>query len=454
MKSIPQRKRIPLITDLIAYKRIKNDPLKYFAQLVHKYGDVFYAPTAQYRSYYIHDPEILKEVFINQAGYFQKSDYYRLMKKLTGEGLFTSEGKLHHRQRRLAAPAFHKDRIHQYASVMINCTLAEMQHWQVNDLIDMRQAMTNITLQVITQTLFGTGIDPERISHISSLVSQMLGTATQIFENPIYVYCLEKNINIPIVRKFNEHKRKLDALIFEIIDKYRDQDDPGCKNLLGMLIHARDADNGDTMDDEQVRDEVMTMFFAGHETTATALSWAWYLLGRHEEINNAFYSEVHAVTNNGTPDPDDYASLQLTKNIFRETLRLYPPAWMIAREAQTDVVLNEHHFPKGSVLITLLYLMHRKEKYFEHPDQFIPDRWTDTGLQELPRFAYFPFGGGNRMCIGEGFAWMEAVLILSTVASRYRLALQTDFTTLPAPGFTLRPASAIPMRVVAAYKPE
>ena len=447
MKAIPKRIRIPLITDIKEYRQLKKDAIGYFQNLVSKYGDVCYAPTNGIDSYYIHDPEVIKEVLITQSGKFKKSKYYRVMKKLLGEGLFTSEGDFHQRQRRLAAPAFHKERINGYSETMVQCCLEEIESWKDGEIINVSQSMVNITLQVVAQTLFGTGIPKSEIVHISKVVTELLQAATKIFENPFHIFCLEKNIGTSVIKRFTTLKTDLDKVILNVISSYRNNTGNAQKDLLAMLMQSVDAETGAAMSDEQIRDEVMTMFLAGHETTATALSWVWYLLGKHPDIKDTFYHEVKEKIGNRTPYANDYHSLDLAKNIFKESLRLYPPAWTLAREAVEDVQIQDYHFPRGSVLLSILYIIHRKPEYFESPDEFIPHRWSDESTKDLPRFAYFPFGGGNRMCIGEGFAWMEAVMIMATIACRFHLHLPEGFTTEPDPGFTLHPKRDIKMKV-------
>ncbi len=217
-------------------------------------------------------------------------------------------------------------------------------------------------------------------------------------------------------------------------------------DLLTLLLDAKDEDTGIGMTDEQLMDEVMTFFIAGHETTTIALTWTWYLLGKHPQIAVKLQEEVSQVLRQRTPSAKDYQSLPLAKNIFKESLRLYPPAWTFARENTEDVVIRDYHFPKGSILWTVTYLVHHDETYFHHPEEFIPSRWDEEKMRDLPRYAYFPFGGGNRMCIGEGFAWMEGVLVLATIASRFHLVMGKDFSTTVSPMFSLKPASNIFMK--------
>ncbi len=421
-----------------------SDPLQFCKDKVDKLGDVCYVPIPGSKNYLIHDPELIREFLVTQSGRFKKSRLYRAMRTFLGDGLLTSNGAFHSQQRKLAAPAFHKQRIREYSNAMVQCTLDEIGTWKPGTTIDISQAMTRITLQIVTRTLFNSKLDEKAIAAMSDQVRILLDTTGEIFKNPIYLLCLEKDIRIPVVKKIYELRSKIDKSLYEIIAAYRKSNqDSG--DLLSMLIQAKDEETGIGMTDEQIRDEVMTMFLAGHETTATALCWTWYLLGTHPDVMNSFYDEVTSLKR--IPSADDYNVLNLTRNIFKESLRLYPPAWTIAREVIEDVEIQGYHFAKGTALATVIYLMHRNKKYFDDPDAFIPQRWDDEKIKSLPRYVYFPFGGGNRMCIGEGFAWMEGVLILATIASKFRLELPAGFQTRTYAAFTLRPADSIPMHV-------
>lgn len=444
MKKIPGRKRIPFLTDLLEFRQMTSDPLQFCKDKVDKYGDVCYVPIPGSKNYLIHDPELIREFLVTQSAKFNKSRLYRAMRTFLGDGLLTSNGAFHTQQRKLAAPAFHKQRIQEYSNTMVRCTLDELTSWKDGTTVDISQAMTRITLQIVTRTLFNSQLDEQAIAAMSDQVRTLLDTTGEIFKNPVYLFCLEKDIRLPIVERIYELRASIDKNLYSIIASYR-KTDKQTGDLLSMLIQAKDEETGIGMTDEQIRDEVMTMFLAGHETTATALCWTWYLLGTHPDIMESFCKEVAALER--TPGADDYNLLPLTRNIFKESLRLYPPAWTIAREVMEDVEIQGYHFRKGTALATVIYLMHRNKKYFDDPDAFIPQRWDEEKMKNLPKYVYFPFGGGNRMCIGEGFAWMEGVLILATIASRFRLTLPPNFRTKTYAAFTLRPADSIVMEV-------
>lgn len=424
-----------------------SDPLGFCRDKVNKYGDVCYVPIPGSKNYLIHDPEMIREILVTQSGKFIKSRLYKAMRTFLGEGLLTSNGSYHTQQRKLASPAFHRQRIQEYSKTMVNCTLDEIRNWREGDTINISVAMTNIALQVVTKTLFSSELGAERIEKLGEGVRVLLDTAGEIFKNPVYLICLEKDIRIPVVQKIYTLRAEIDKELLQIISSYRQNIHEDRGDLLSMLIQAKDEETGVGMTDMQIRDEVMTMFLAGHETTATALSWTWYLLGTHPGIRESFYTEIRDKIGNRGPTADDYQSLNVTKNIFKETLRLYPPAWTFARELTEDIEIKGYHFQKGRALASVIYLMHRDARYFNNPDQFIPDRWDEDAMKSLPRFVYFPFGAGNRMCIGEGFAWMEGIMILATIAAKYRLVLKENFKTKEYAAFTLRPKHSILMKI-------
>ncbi len=447
MKPIPRRRLIPVITDLLEYSDAANNTIAYTKGMVDRYGDVCDVSFTGIRSFFIHEPEIIKEMLTTQSGKFKRTRLFRAFRKFLGDGLFTSDGDFHKQQRRLIKPAFYPQRVAEYASIMVQCAGDEMDTWVAGSTININLAMTNITLQVITKTLFGSQLAPELAERVNRDMPLAFAVMGEIVQNPFYVYCLEKEIKIPVVKRFFKIKARLVEVIDHIISTYRKEENTGKLDLLSMLMEARDEDTGSGMTDRQIRDEVMTFFLAGHETTTLALSWTLYLLGKHPEIAGRFRDEVKNVIGNRKPVAADYQALHLTKNIFKESLRLYPPAWTFARECTEDLIIKDYHFPKGSVLWTVTYLVHHDKKHFHDPEDFIPDRWDEEQIKELPKYAYFPFGGGNRMCIGEGFAWMEGVLVLAAIASRFRLTLPDGFVAEVRPMFSLKMKEPVFMKV-------
>lgn len=447
MKTIPKRPLIPVITDLLEYRQIGNNTIGFTKKQMEKYGAICEVSFTGIKSYFIHDPEVIKEILTTQGPKMKRSYFFRAFRKFLGEGLFTSDGEHHKRQRRLIKPAFYPERIQEYANIMSSCAEEEISTWKTGDVININQAMTRITLKVITKAMFGSGISDEIITQVRGNISASFLLMNRILQNPFYTYCLIHEIKIPVVRKFFKQKNELDKIVNSIIISFRKTNDNTKKDLLTLLMDARDEETGTGMTDEQIRDEVMTFFLAGHETTTLALTWTWYLVAKHPEIEKQFYDEVQEQIQSRLPGAGDYQKLLLTKNIFRESMRLYPPAWTFARETMEDIVIKDYHFPKGSVLWTITYLLHHDEKYFHDAEKFIPSRWSAEDAKNIPKYAYLPFGGGNRMCIGEGFAWMEGVLVLATIARNFRLELQKDFSTDINPLFTLRTKHNIMMTV-------
>ncbi len=449
MKTIPTRRRIPILTELLEMREMTQTPVGYCERMVRTYGDVCHVPLPGVSNYMIHDPVLLQEIFINQSAKFCKSRLYKAMRKVIGYGLLTNDGEHHRQQRRLVAPAFHRQRIQEYATTMVNSTLEEMENWSDGSTVNVQDSMAAITMRVITQTMFSSRIGNEQLAAIGRIVTELLEEAAGVFQNPFSLICFEKDIRIPSVKRVHDLTKEVDVLINDIIRSYRKDEKSSRNDMLSLLMQAKDEESGAALDDKQIRDEVITMFMAGHETTATALSWVWYLLGKNPEVEHKFHEEVDAVIGKRTPTAEDYESLRFTRDVFKETLRVYPPVWTIAREPLEDIEIMGYHFPKGSVLCTISTIMHHKEEFFPEPLAFKPERWKEPAMENLPRFVFFPFGGGNRMCIGEGFAWMEASLVMSTIASRYRLQIDPAFSTQVKPLFTLRPRDAIFARAVA-----
>jgi cytochrome P450 len=445
MKLIPRRLLIPLITDLLEYKQAAKNTIHYTRKMKEKYGDVCEVSFTGVKNYFIHDPEVIKEILTTQGNKMKRTYLFGAFRKFLGNGLFTSDGEHHKQQRKLIKPAFYPERIKEYASIMVNCAKAETDTWKDGDRINIGEAMIRITLNVITRCMFGSGMTNDEVAEAGKHFQVAFDVMNRIVANPFTAYCLIHNIKIPLVRKFYSEKKILDGIVNTIISSYRKQDNSQKKDLLSMLMDARDEETGTGMTDEQIRDEVMTFFLAGHETTTLALTWTLYLLAKNPDAEKKFHEELTSVLHNSLPEVNDYENLHYTKNIFKESLRLYPPAWTFARETREDVTINDYFFPKGAVLWTITYLVHHDEKYFANPEQFHPERWDGEAIKSIPKYSYLPFGGGQRMCIGEGFAWMEGILALATIGSKFKLRLDENFSTDVNPVFSLKPKDKIYM---------
>jgi cytochrome P450 len=373
---------------------------------------------------------------------FIKGRALRLTKVVLGEGLLTSEDPLHRRQRRLALPAFHHRRIAGYAAAMVDYAARRDAEWHHGQTVDVDAEMMRLTLEVVGKTLFDAEVGGE-----SSAISQAMGVAIQMFDrtsNPLAEWL--NRLPLPGTIRLRRARQRLDETIYRIIDAHRaaDRDD-----LLALLLAARDEDTGAAMTDRQVRDEAMTLFLAGHETTAVALTWTWYLLAGHPEAEAKLHAEVDAVLAGRRPAFDDLPALAYTRQVFSEAMRLFPPAWALSREATRDVDLLGHPLPRGATVVLSPYLLHRDPRFWNDPERFDPDRFGPEARAARHKFAYLPFSTGPRGCIGEQFAWTEGILVLATLARRWRFRRTTDAFPGVRPRITLRPDGPIPMRVEA-----
>jgi cytochrome P450 len=394
--------------------------------------------------YQFADPETLHEILVEKADKFKKGAVLkRGLVPFLGNGLVTSDGDFWRRQRKLAQPAFHARRIENYASTMVDHTLKMLDTWRDGAAIHIDREMMKLTLGIACKTLFDTDVsgDAERVG---VLLAQVLDITNERFSS---VVDLPKWMPTPQRARNARLIGELDAIIQRFIDQRRKSgEDHG--DLLSMLMLAED-ENGEHMSDKQLRDEVMTLFFAGHETTANTLTWAWYLLSQHPEARAKLWQEVDSALGGQVPTLVDLSKMPYTDQIIKESLRLYPPAPAMNREPVEDVTIGGYTVPKGVQLSLSIYAMQRSDRYFDHPDDFDPERFSPEREKQIPRYAYLPFGGGPRVCIGNMFAMMEARLVLAAVAARYDLALLPEPKVVPEQLVTIRPRYGIQMRLQA-----
>jgi cytochrome P450 len=436
---------------LSLYRPLRDNRLGTLRRLASEYGDVVSFRVGRQRLVLLNHPDHVEDVLVTRARLFKKGRALERAKGLLGEGLLTSEGTFHLRQRRLAQPAFHRQRIAGYAAAMVRHARLTADRWHAGDVLDIAAEMNRLTLTIVGETLLGTDVESDAAGVRDALTAVL--EAFQITMSP-FAAVLER-LPLPSVRRYRRAQAALDRIIYRIIEERRKHpDDRG--DLLSMLLLARDDEqDGDTsgagMSDSQVRDEAMTMFLAGHETTANALTWSWHLLAQHPDVERRMHEEIDAELGNRTPTADDVARLGFTRLVLAESMRLYPPAWGIGRRALKDVEIGGYTIPKGTVVLVSQYLLHRDARFFPDPERFDPDRWQPerSGGKGLKNPAYFPFGRGTRVCIGEPFAWMEGVLVLATLGRRWRLEQLDQRPVGLKPAITLRPARGIRMRVAA-----
>lgn len=422
-------------------RELQYRPLPFLTRLAREYGDAAHFRIGGTHLYFFAHPELVREVLIARNPSFIKGLALQRTKVVLGEGLLTSEGELHKRQRRLAQPAFHRQRIHHYGEQMVEKALHARDRWRDGEEIDVAHEMMRLTLAVVAKTLFDADVDDEADEIGAALTELML--MFPLLLHPLANVVLRMPF-MPQTRRFRSAMSRLDRTIYAIIDEHRrggvDRGD-----LLSMLLLATDVEgDGGRMSDRQLRDESMTIFLAGHETTANALAWTWYLLARNPQVERELHRELDTVLAGRTPQPDDYARLPYTEMVLAESMRLFPPAWGIGRFAAEDVTIGEWHVPKDALVLVSQWVTHRDERFWPEPERFDPLRFTPEAKALRPKTAYFPFGGGGRVCIGEGFAWMEGVLLLATLAQRWRFERGPDVE--PVALITLRPGGGMRMR--------
>jgi cytochrome P450 len=405
-----------------------------------EYGDIVWLRLGNLRTYLVSHPESIEYVLRSHADNFMKDKLTRWLIPLLGTGLLTSEGAFWRRQRRLAQPAFQHAQIERYATVMVEHTERMLGDWRAGEVRDPHEDLMRLTLGIVARTLF----DAE-LSGDAETVGQSLETVMNHFMSPMRWFKVLDYLPLPSSRRYWRAVGRLDAIVYGIIRAHRAEGrDRG--DLLSRLLAARDED-GRGMTDRQLRDEIVTLVLAGHETTALALFYAFYLLAQSPQARERLEGEVCTVIPDRPPTVADVPRLKYTEWVVRETMRLYPPAWGIAREALDDCEIGGYHVPKGTQIFLTQWLVHRDPRWFDEPDAFRPERWDNDLIKRLPRCAYFPFGDGPRVCIGNHFAMMEAVLILATIARRYRLEIESGQTLELLPSVTLRPKHGLRMRL-------
>jgi cytochrome P450 len=414
---------------------IRRDPLAFLTRMSREQGDIAHFKLGSQEVFLLSNPEHIKDVLVTYNRRFMKGRGLQRAKKLLGDGLLTSEGEFHLRQRRLAQPAFHRQRIASYGETMIQLAAQLRENWRDGGAIDLDREMMRLTLAIAGKTLFGANVESD-----ADEIGASLTAAFALFNRVTLPFAdLLERLPLAANRRFQEARTRLDAVIYRIINEHRASgSDNG--DLLSMLLLSQDTEgDGSRMTDEQLRDEAMTIFLAGHETTANALTWTWYLLSQNSDVEARMRDEINRVLDGRLPRAEDAPQLKYTEMVFAESMRLYPPAWTIGRMALEGHEAGSTRIPKGSLILMSQYVVHRDSRWYPEPERFDPLRWIESEKEKRPRFAYFPFGGGPRLCIGEGFAWLEGVLVLATIGQMWRLALAPGHEVATNPLVTLRP---------------
>lgn len=414
------------------------DPLAIFQQLAGEYGDIVHHQLGGQHIVFVNDPQLIAEVLVNQNDSFEKERTVRRSELLLGKGMITAEGAAHRRQRQAAAPAFHRQRIRAYAQTIVENAQRTRATWQNGAVMDVSLAMMEMALAIVAETLFGTVLGDEA-RQLAAAINTIMG----MYNYMIVMPAAEALVHLPLpkVGTFKRARARLDSTVLRMIEQHR-RGAPG-DDLLSLLLQAFP----NPRDSASLRDQVITIFLAGYETIANALSWTWYLLALNPQAEERFHAELDQGLAGRVPTADDLPRLPYSEMVLAESMRLYPPAWAMGRRALHDFALGPYWLPARTTVLMSQYVLHRDSRYYPDPLRFDPERFTAAAKAARPKLAYFPFGAGTRQCIGESFAWMEGVLALATIGQEWRLRLLPGHKVEPQPLITLRPRQGLPMRL-------
>jgi cytochrome P450 len=420
-------------------RAFERDRLGSLTGWAREHGDVVELRFGPRRSWIVSDPELIGQVLLAPAGAFRKDRFTRDLRGVLGKGLLTSDGEFWRRQRSLAQPAFHRRRVEGYAGIMVESAARTLQAWRPGEVRDVHADMMPLTLDIVGRTLFGADLAAEaRV--IGGSLTTVLDYYRHREQRPLL---MALGLPSPGEGAFRAAVRRLDQVVFGIIEQRRSGKAKGGEDLLAMLLEAQDEE-GAGMTDRQLRDEMVTLLLAGHETTAIALSWTWWLLARHPQVDERLAAEL-ADLGGAPPGIADLPRLRYTEAVLKEAMRLYPPAWLIGREALRDGELGGYPFRRGHQMLMSQWVVHRDPRWHSEPLAFTPERWLPPAVKDGPSFAYFPFGGGPRSCLGEPLAWLEGALILATLTQRWRVAPVPGAAVQRQPLLTLQPRGGLPL---------
>ncbi len=417
---------------------VARDWASFVTECAREYGDVVSFRLFRTPMCLLSHPDHIEDVLVTNHHNFIKSKDYRAVRGVFGDGLLVSEGDFWRRQRRLMQPAFHNGRVASYAETMVLYAERMLARWRDGQVRDVHQDMMQLTMEIVAKALFGADVTREA-KHVGTALQVLLD---QFSARATTAFLIPSGLPVPGELRYRRAIGHLEEIIYGMIRERRANG--GARDLLTTLLEAEDED-GNRMTDRQVRDEVMTLFLAGHETTAIALSWTWYLLALHPTIESRLAEEIRGVLGGRPPTMNDLPRLQYADWVVKESLRLYPPVWGIGRESLDDFQIGPYRLPAGTNVVLCQGLVHRDPRFFDEPERFIPERWVDDPIRHgrMPRFAYFPFGGGPRICIGASFAMLEATLLLVTILQKYHLSLVPGFPVIPRITLTHRPKNGI-----------
>jgi len=444
MKAIEQISPPTVKADLFGghFRSFRRNPTEFLTKLS-RLGDVSAFKIGKIPAFLVNHPDLIRDLLVTNHSKFNKGRALQRAKGLLGEGLLTSEKEFHLRQRRMIQPAFHRSRINEYAKSMIEFGEKMSGEWKDGEFRDIDREMMRLTLWIVGKTLFNANVEDE-----AAQVGVAMTTIVSMFNFMLLPFSeiLEK-LPLPPIKRLKNARKTLDEVIYKIIDERRASgEDKG--DLLSMLLLAQDEETGGAMTDKQVRDECLTLFLAGHETTANALTWTFYLLSQNPEAERKFHAELDSVLGDKPVTPEDYGKLKFTESILAESMRLFPPAWTLGRLATEDHEFGGFQIPKKSLVLASQFVMHRDARFWENAEEFMPERWEKLSIKEAGnKFIYFPFSKGVRNCVGENFAWMEGVLLLAILGRKWKLRLAPDQKIALHPMITLRPKYGMKMKI-------
>jgi len=449
-------------------RQLIHDPINTLSTIAREYGDISYFKLGPEHVYLINNPDYIEKVLIYDHRNFKKGKRLQTAKAVLGEGLVTSEGDFHNHQRRLIQPIFLPKQIMIYSNIMTDYAVHMRNRWKDGSTVDISEEMMRLTLGIICKSVLNYDVESEA-QEVGKALTTVRNYSKRL-QSPIG-QVLNKIPILPAPKRAREAREKLDSLVYGLISGRRQQEESGSEmrydDLLSRLMQAQESNTANhvsnngipsmstsptstsdgKMSDKQVRDEVMTIFIAGHETTSNALTWTFYLLSQYSNVEKKLHDEIELVLGNRIPTVDDIPKLQYTEMVLRESMRIFPPVWTMGRRVENDYSVGEYTIPAGSSILMCQYVMHHDPRYYEKPEEFNPDRWTDDFKTRLPRFSYFPFGGGIRGCIGESFAWMEGVLIIATIAQEWSMHLVPSQRIKLDPAITLRSKYGMKMKL-------